>query len=325
MSADAAEPGLRARACRVCGNAAGNRVHRVHEMMFGLGDPFDYLECGACGCLQLCEIPANLDRYYPPEYHSLLEVDVVQDNPIVAWLKRRRASHLLHGSDVLGKLVAARFGIPEYYAWLQKCRVRLDYSILDVGSGMGRLLCALRREGFRDLTGADPFIAEDTTYANGVRLLKRELEQVKGSYDWIYLHHSFEHMPDPQAVLHQLYRLLKPDRFVFMRIPVGNCHAWKEYGEHWVQLDAPRHFFLHTEKSVRMLAEAAGFRLEAVDYDSTDFQFWMSEQYARDIHLGGFTNVLFNETQLAEFRTRAEELNRRGEGDQACFYLYKPG
>ena len=34
--------------------------------------------------------------------------------------------------------------------------------------------------------------------------------------------------------------------------------------------------------------------------------------------------ALFSEGQLEEFEARAAELNEAGDGDQACFYLYKP-
>jgi SAM-dependent methyltransferase len=311
-------------ACEVCGNSDGNRVHRVHEQMFALGDPFDYLECGACGCLQLLDVPASLDRYYPPEYHSLISAPVVQDPPPIAFLKRCRAAHVLQRPSLIGAAVARAFGIPPYYEWLQKSRVRLDYSVLDVGSGTGGLLCALAREGFRSLTGVDPYLDRDLDYANGVRLLKRELSDVTGAYDWILLNHSFEHIPDSRGVLRRVYNLLKPDRFALIRIPVAGSWAWRHYGEHWVQLDAPRHLILHTEKSMRLLAAEVGFQVQSVEHDSTDFTFWMSEQYAKGTHPGGFTNITYNEAQLVEARTRAAELNRRGEGDQACFYLFKP-
>lgn len=36
-----------------------------------------------------------------------------------------------------------------------------DTSILDIGSGNGELLFRLREIGFRDLTGADPFLDKD--------------------------------------------------------------------------------------------------------------------------------------------------------------------
>jgi SAM-dependent methyltransferase len=217
------------------------------------------------------------------------------------------------------------FGIPEYYPWLQKSRVRLDYQILDVGCGMGRLLAAFRREGFRKLTGVDPFIQRDITDGSGIRLLKRELAEVDEQFDFILLHHSFEHMPDPHQVFAHLNRLLLPDRFVFLRIPVGGCWAWKHYGEHWVQLDAPRHFFLHTSKSIEILAQAAGFEVAAVEYDSTEFQIVGSEHYVQGLDPASRQAATITPEQLAEYRAQAADLNRRGEGDQACFYLYKRG
>jgi len=265
-----------------------------------------------------------MDRYYPPAYHSLLVTPVVRDPAPIAFLKRKRAEHLLHRPSLLGGLVSRRFGVPPYYTWLRKSGVLLDHAVLDVGSGTGALLCALAREGFRDLTGADPFIDGDVDYANGVRLRRCELSDLSGSYDWILLNHSFEHIPAPRAVLRRLYELLKPERYLLIRIPVADCWAWRHFGEFWVGLDAPRHLLLHTERSLRLLAEEVGFRVDEVEYDSTDFTFWMSEQYARGNHPGGFQNITYNEAELVEVRARVEELNRTGEGDQACFYLYKP-
>jgi len=37
---------------------------------FGLRDEFRYLECGACRCVQLVDVPADLSKYYPPNYYS---------------------------------------------------------------------------------------------------------------------------------------------------------------------------------------------------------------------------------------------------------------
>ena len=103
------------------------------------------------------------------------------------------------------------------------------------------------------------------------------------------------------------------------RIPVATAWAWREYGEHWVALDAPRHLFLHTEDSMRRLAVASGFRIERVVYDSTSFQFWGSEQYRLGIplmdprsHHVDPKRSPFGKAQIAEWERRAEELNRRG-------------
>jgi len=114
-------------------------------------------------------------------------------------------------------------------------------------------------------------------------------------------------------------------------MPVVNT-AWEEYGVDWVQLDPPRHLFLYTERAFRDLAEGLGFRLEKVVYDSTEFQFWGSEQYRRDIplndprsHNDPATGTLFSPEAMLAWTARSELLNDQGKGDQACFYLRKIG
>jgi hypothetical protein len=56
--------------CRICGNSEGNTTIVVREMMFGSRDPFDYLVCAVCGCIQIAEVPKNLSDYYPSDARS---------------------------------------------------------------------------------------------------------------------------------------------------------------------------------------------------------------------------------------------------------------
>jgi hypothetical protein len=95
-----------------------------------------------------------------------------------------------------------------------------------------------------------------------------------------------------------------------------------------VQLDAPRHLFLHTRRSLEIVAEQAGLYVDAVVHDSYELQFWGSEQYRRDIPLNsegsyrwGAGAPIFSPEQIAAWREEAEMLNRQGRGDQAAVYL----
>jgi hypothetical protein len=144
------------------------------------------------------------------------------------------------------------------------------------------------------------------------------------------LHHSFEHLPEPLESLQEIERLLPRGRFCLIRIPLA-AEAWEKYGVDWVQLDAPRHLYLFTERSFRALAEKAGFEVVKILYDSEAFQFYASEQYARDIAMseekafrGDYSKSIFTERQMREWEREAARLNRAGRGDQACFYLRKP-
>jgi predicted SAM-dependent methyltransferase len=143
-------------------------------------------------------------------------------------------------------------------------------------------------------------------------------------------HHAFEHVPDPLETLVSTARLLVPGGICLIRIPIGGSYAWEHYRTNWVQLDAPRHYFLHTVDSMRLLASRSGLLLDQVIYDSTEFQFWGSEQYQRDIPLYSPQSYkqnpqhsIFTPEQIATFHHQAEELNQQGRGDQAAFYLRK--
>ncbi|MEP6848115.1 MAG: class I SAM-dependent methyltransferase [Acidobacteriota bacterium] len=201
--------------------------------------------------------------------------------------------------------------------------------ILDVGCGAGRLLNLLNYYGFKNLTGADVFIEQDIKYANGVKIHKRELDDVEGTFDLIMFHHSLEHFVEPRAALKNAHSLLQKRKYCVVRIPVA-AYAWEKYGRNWVQLDAPRHINLFTEASFRRMAREIGFDVENVVYDSTAFQFVGSEQYVRDIPLAEsfedsdtFLQNLFGKEQLTEWGEEAEKLNADHRGDQACFYLKK--
>jgi len=98
-----------------------------------------------------------------------------------------------------------------------------------------------------------------------------------------------------------------------------------------VQLDAPRHIFLHSVRSIEICAEVAGLRVADIDFDSTAFQFWGSEQYKRGIPLESEQSFLkgnrslFKKQDIRRFREHADNLNRSQQGDQACFYLRAAG
>ena len=215
--------------------------------------------------------------------------------------------------------------------WLELADLNLDSEILDVGSGLGHMLLDLNKLGYSNLTGVDPLIEKDLNPQPGVKVLNRNLEQVEGAYDFIMLHHSFEHMSDPIGILKEAYRLLKPNQLLLIRIPVAQSYAWKKYGVDWIQLDPPRHLFLFTEKSMRIMAEKVGFTLENIVYDSVGFQFYGSELLKRDMTLmdsfgtlfGNSENSIFSRENFQEFEDQAEILNDKREGDQAAFYLRK--
>jgi len=303
-------------------------------MMFGLREVFQYLECGSCGCLQLLNPPQDLGRYYPPGYSAFRTNEAPNTflghirEHIRDYVRERRNQGYFKGAGWLDRLLARRYEYPQLKSFA-RMRAGREVRILDVGCGSGQLLLDLKKLGYENLLGVDPFIPKAIDYGNDVRVIKGEVEDLAGTkWDVIMFHHAFEHMPDPAKVLRLTADLLAPNGHCLIRIPVVAC-AWEQYGANWVQIDAPRHLFLQTEKSLQLLAHGEGLRMYKVIYDSNESQFWASELYCRDIPLREVSarevKTLFGGTRMKEYRRRALEMNDQGVGDQAAFYLAVEG
>ena len=316
--------------CRICRNDAGNVTYTALEMMLGLREPFDYFECKACGCLQIAGFPDNMARYYPEGYYSYKSIPRLSDNFLIRWIKHHRIRHQSGDRNLFGRFLSLTTKTPVFYEYFKNAGVTPRSRILDVGCGFGKLLLWMKREGFNNILGIDPFIGETINYPNGLTILKKELKELNEVFDFIMLHHAFEHMPDPWGTLQQLCRITRPGGTILLRIPLVSSYAWQTFGINWIALDAPRHFYLHTPKSMTYLAEKSGFEIRKIVYDSFEIQFWGSIQYQKNIsltdpesYLNNKKNPLFSKRELHEFKRRSIQLNRDKTGDAAGFYLVK--
>jgi len=327
--------------CRICGNGRSNQSYVAKEMMFGLREVFDYFQCAECGCLQIAVFPSDMSRYYPPSYYSLAAAPPPWRGrgALRRWARVQRDTFAVGRRGILGKILYRVSPNEELRGAVTKhfpgngvflAGISRRSRILDVGCGSGSFLRMLHAAGFRNVQGVDLFLEKSIAYADGLRVLKGSLDDCEGEWDVIMFHHSFEHLPDPLATLTAAARRLASRGTVLVRVPLVSSYAWEKYAVAWVQLDAPRHFFLHSPRSLARAAEQAGLRIVQVTYDSTDFQFWGSEQYLRDIPLlgrgsygQGLEGSIFSPEEIQRYRTLADDLNTNERGDQAAFYLKK--
>lgn len=291
-------------------------------MMFGFRDEFTYLECNACGCLQLVDPPNNLSKYYPSEqYYSF---NLISENSFKRIVKKYLLTKLLKfyigKYNLIGKILSINYEYARKYAWVKHLKnTSLNSSILDIGSGSGKYLLELYHLGFKNITGIDPYNATIIELSNDVKVYNYDISLVKESYDFIIMNHSLEHMEEQDFIFTQLKRVLNKDGKVLIRIPIVGGEAWKKYGVNWYQLDAPRHFFIHSLTSFTQLITQHGFLIDSLQFDSNDYQFKFSEQYQQNLTLledGHFSNAVYK-----NWRSRAKTLNQNQKGDQASFII----
>lgn len=301
-------------ACKFCGGE-DLEYYNAQERMLGMGGHFSYSQCRSCGSLQLQTVPKDLSIYYPSDYYSFVGLRESSWPTRVLKILRMR-SFLWLGS---------RWKMPQYGYWLKKVHPGFSARIADVGCGNGQLLHELHAAGYTDLHGFDPFIAKEFQAAIGLTMWKRRIEDTDLTFDLIMMHHSFEHMEDPGAVLASCLDRLNPGGKLLIRCPVADSEVWKTERELWAQLDAPRHLIIPSVEGLRRKAREVGFVLDEVEFDSSDFQFWATELYKRGFSLdeSKLGSVLTWDERMA-MQKKALRYNQEGKGDQACFYLQKP-
>ncbi|MET0463963.1 MAG: class I SAM-dependent methyltransferase [Chitinophagaceae bacterium] len=318
--------------CKICGNTQGNETYHAKETMFGFDNTFEYIQCASCGCLQIVEIPANMADYYPREYYSFVsEPSNYKVNALARWFKKTRDNFAIFNRGILGKIFF-KISPNGTLSVLSPVEVSRDSRILDVGCGSGIFLHTLRELGFKHLKGIDPYLQEDIRYKNGLTIDKKGIHEQDGQWDLIMLHHAFEHIPDQLETMEAIQRLLAPGGICLIRIPIVSSYAWEHYKTNWIQLDAPRHFFLHSIDSLKLIAGKAGMEVAKINYDSDELQFMGSEQFIKGIPLRGQKSYvidpsisIFTNEEVTAYKKKAKELNEKKLGDQAAFYLKKKG
>lgn len=309
--------------CEICGND-DNKLFKIREMMFGICEEFEYLECSYCGCLFIINPPNDLTNYYD-NYYSLKTENL---NPIKKYAQKKRDEYLLFKKGILGKLINKKFPNPELNT-LKMVEIQKNTKILDVGCGNGILLHSLNKLKFNNLTGIDPYLHKEF-HGNGLNILKKTIFELpdERNYDLIMFHHSFEHMDHQLEVLDKVSDILSENGICMIRMPVKTEYIWDKYGVNWVQIDAPRHTRIHTLKSFNTLIEKTQFKIKNIVFDSTDFQFWASEQYKKDIAYYSTNSYrinprksIFTKNDIKNFKKRSQALNEKQLGDQAVFIL----
>lgn len=313
-------------ACLACASEGLGPPVALRERIVGLDMAFCYQACLQCGTLQRCDAPRDLAQYYDGAYYSFDATRQQRAGLAGRMLRRARARHALGLGSVVGRVVAARAGVPCVVAWMAEAGATFDDPILDVGCGAGDFVHALRNHGFRGAMGIDPHLDADRVLNNGALLRKATLEEVSGPFAVVLMSHSLEHMNDPAAALLHARAVLAAEGCLVLRVPLADSRAYEEYGPDWVQLDPPRHAFVPTSRGVVALADRCGYAIQASRRDSTGFQFWGSELTRRGVPIqnaGDAPEALFEPRQLAEWNREAEGLNREGLGDQGLFLLRK--
>lgn len=208
---------MSARPCPLCGGDGEPRLTAVDRNRAISRERFAYVACRDCATLYIAQVPADLGRYYPPDYYPTGAADAANESELAkVELVRRFAAR--------GPLV-------------------------EVGPGGGGFAAQAMRGGFADVRA----IEMDERACEHLRSLgvetvhsaepHRALAAMAPSRA-IVLWHVFEHLTQPLELLRAAAANLEPGGILLIAVPNPAAVQLRVLGARWPHLDAPRHLQL---------------------------------------------------------------------------------
>lgn len=143
-------------------------------------------------------------------------------------------------------------------------------SLLDVGCGAGGFLLAMKRLGWKSISGIDQDPkAVDACMSQGISDVRvGDVYSAAGTYSYVSMNHVIEHLQHPHLVVKEIYRLLGKSGMVVLRTPNSASFLSKIFGRYWRGLESPRHLNVYSPKSLRMLFGVNSWECQVISSDN---------------------------------------------------------
>lgn len=163
--------------------------------------------------------------------------------------------------------------------------------LLDIGAAYGFAVSEAQRLGW-DATGLEvsaSAAAAARRSAPGHVVVATALctPFASAAFDTVTLWDVIEHLADPHAAVAEVARVLRPGgRLVLTTGDVGSLVA-RLSGSRWHLYTIPEHLFFYTRRSLSVLLEAHGFRIESQHAESSVYTLGYLVERLRKTLLGG--------------------------------------
>ncbi|MEO6404958.1 MAG: class I SAM-dependent methyltransferase [Ferruginibacter sp.] len=235
--------------CPVCASTAFHFVLSAEDYTVS-HQQFQIFECDSCSLRFTNDVPSQqeIGPYYQSENyisHSDTDKGVVN-----------RLYHIVRALTIRGKK-----NIIKHFTKKQQG------SILDIGSGTGVFLKAMKASGW-SVTGLEPDVgARKTAFeTNGINAEEpsKLFNLPAASFDAITLWHVLEHVHELHEYIGQIKKLLAPGGKVFIAVPNYKSYDAENYKQYWAAYDVPRHLYHFSPASMKKLLSLHGLQIQHI-------------------------------------------------------------
>ncbi|MGA9347700.1 MAG: class I SAM-dependent methyltransferase [Anaerolineae bacterium] len=261
--------------CDLCGANDTELVFEEQDRLHHLDGTFHLVRCRQCGLMYLTPRPTmeEMARYYPSDYHPYSTLD---DHPSVLV----RLDHR-YGVSKRCRAVIARSDVKEG-------------RVLDIGCSTGSFLNAMRQRGNWEPYGVE-INAEAANYARerlGLNVFAGTLTDAHypdSFFDIITLWNVLEHLHQPRATLIEIARIIRPGGLLTISLPNPDCIEASFFERYWAGLDAPRHLYIFSRRTLEKMLALTGFEVEEITSFTgrhhvlaLSLGFWLDEKVGSD-------------------------------------------
>ncbi len=237
--------------CPLCGTSHYEELYVTRDRHYGIEDSFRIVRCMECSLVFLDPMPTEygLAKLYPDDYYSYQDF-FARKNPLVNFIKKILLLNIATKDP--------KFSTPG--------------KIIDIGCGSGKFLYSIREKGWDtygvEVSSAGAKLGKE---AAGLKIFAGTLLEANFSndyFDYVRSNHSFEHLVNPNEVLSEMHRILKPDGKLMIGVPNIDSFNAKLFKKYWWYLGAPVHTFNYSTKTLVAMLEKHNFVIEKINYNS---------------------------------------------------------
>jgi len=225
--------------CPICGTPSPLNWLAAPDWFHGRTKKYQLLRCSSCSLVWLKDppSPSEMGEHYGEAYDRAIST---ASKTSEHWFGRRDA--VLHFKN--------------------------SGALLDLGCGSGGFLSAIKGPSWqlygvemsdnaaaiaRDRCGAQVFVGD---------VLDAPFQP--NSFDAITCFNVFEHMYEPDAVLAQVAKWLKPGGVFYTMMPNIDSAAMRIFRSYWYALELPRHLYHFSPATLKMLGENSGLTVVSI-------------------------------------------------------------
>lgn len=143
-------------------------------------------------------------------------------------------------------------------------------TLVEIGSGLGCLLNFFKEDRWQTI-GVEPnaglcLFAQQQFQLKMLQGTLFDADLESASVDVITMIHVIEHVPDPNSIFHEVYRILKPRGWFVVETPRYDTLMFKMLGRRERSLSCDGHIYFFTTRTLAKMATSNGFRVLRTDY-----------------------------------------------------------